>query len=95
MNHRYTGELTFKMRKNYGPFQVDQSEPKPEKLGVGPYCVYYKDQVVHQEQFQGDCKDWVVDLVDDHRQLTRKIQELKSEFIKKWQLTDFPDNLSR
>lgn len=94
MYHRYTGELTFKWGKFYGPFQVEQCEPKPAKLGVGPYCVRYKDQVIYRDQFQGVCKTWIENLVNDHHEVARKIRKLRTEFVDEWQLPEFPESLN-
>lgn len=93
MDHRYRGNLKFEEGYVYKNFQVKQCEPKPAKLGIGPYCVYYKGQLVKQEKYHGDCKYWIEELVNDHRQVTREIQKLQSEFIEKWQLPDFPEDL--
>ena len=93
MDHRYRGKLKFEGGNTSGDFHVEQCEPKPAKLGIGPYCVYYKDRVVKREQFQGACKNWIENLVDDHHEVARKIRKLQTEFAEKWQLPDFPESL--
>ncbi len=94
MYHRYTGELKFKWGRIYGPFYIEQCEPKPEKLGVGPYCVFHKDQIVHRDQFKRPCRDWIENLVNDHHEVTRKIRKLQTELAEKWQLPEFPESLN-
>lgn len=93
MDHRYRGKLKFERGNTFGGFNVEQCEPKPAKLGIGPYCVYYKDRVVIREQFQGECKKRIENLVYDHHRVARKIRNLQAEFVEKRQLTDFPESL--
>ncbi len=93
MVHRYSGNLMFDWGNTIGEFYVEQCEPKPAKAGIGPYCVIYKSKGVRREKFHGECKYWLENLVNDHREVARQIRKLQTEFVEKWQLPDFPESL--
>lgn len=83
--------LTLEGNSSYKDFFIGQAEPKPEKLGVGPYILMYKNETILRKIRHGECRDELEKLVREKWNIDRRLKKLQDEFCEKWKLSGWPE----
>ena len=84
--------VKLRWHRYYKDFSIQQADPKPKKLGVGPYVLLYKERIILRKPRHSGCHDELEKLVQEKRQLDADVKKMKQKFCEKWGLKDFPES---